>query len=134
MRDGLQKVAMRGILAALFLTRKRAVKAGGIAVIALSALYLVTAIIFGPYSPLRWDIALALMFASIGAERLGIITLTIPTSRAPYRIDGIIELIGAAMCLTLAIFLPVIRANFAIAFVVLLPVGLARVGVQPWRA
>src|SRR5215467_8089423 len=115
MRDGLQKVAMRGILAALFLTRKRAVKAGGIAVIALSALYLVTAIIFGSYRLLRWDIGLALMFASIGAERLGIITLTIATSRAPYRIDGIIELIGAAMCLTLAIFLPDIRANFAIA-------------------
>ena len=133
MRDVLQEFAMLGMLAALILTRKRAVKAGGIAMIALSALYLVTAIVFGSYR-LRWDVALTLLFASIGAEKLGIITLTIPTSRAPYRIDGVIELIGAAVCLTLAILVPDARANFVMVFVVLLPLGLARVGVQPWRA
>src|SRR5579871_3318593 len=86
---------------------------------ALSGLYLVTAIIFGSYSQLRWDIALTLLFAS--------------HEPGPYRVGGVIELSAAAVCLTLGILLPDARADFVTVFVVLLPVGLARIGVQLWR-
>jgi len=70
MRDVLQEIAMLGMLAALFLTRKRAVKAGGIAVISLSALFLVASLVSGPNDKLQWDVALALIFASVGAAGL----------------------------------------------------------------
>jgi hypothetical protein len=133
MRDNLQLIAMIGIMVAMLLTVRRGRRIGGIAVVAFSFLYLATAVVLGSYSNLRYDVMLSLIFASVGLDRLGIINLDVPTSQMPYRIDGIIKLIAAVAAVALAILMPQVRFFFIVLFLLLLRLGLSRVGIQPLR-
>ena len=75
---------------------------------------------------LSWQGIVKLMAAAL--ERFGICQLTVPVSDLPYRIDGIIALVGVAVLLVLAIVLPERRFILVFSFLLITQVALRRLG------
>jgi hypothetical protein len=125
MSDLFQLLVLAGIVVVMILTRSRAASLGGFTVLALSAMFLVAAIV-DPANKFEYAVSflIGVMFALMKFGFPG----TIPSSHLAFRIDGVIEVAIAAGCLALSIVLPAGRVCFLLLFLLIGRLGLGRLG------
>jgi hypothetical protein len=132
MNDTLATLVFASMLVVGVLTRKRARKLGGILILALAVIFLVAGIADPANRPSY--MASFLVGVMVALSGLGVIPKTITKSSLPYRIDGVIEVVIAAVCLMLGIAFPEVRLYFVLSFLFLAGVGLGRLGAYPFTA